>query len=53
VFWFALKKALRREALGEWRINNLRGSLLSAVLGANRAKFGYYLVSGTKRGASY
>jgi MPBQ/MSBQ methyltransferase len=49
VFWFALKKALQREPLGEWRINNLRGSLLSAVLGANRLKFGYYLVAGTRR----
>lgn len=49
VLWFALKKILRREPLGEQSINNLRGSLLSAVLGANRLKFGYYLVSARKR----
>jgi SAM-dependent methyltransferase len=49
VLWFAMKKSLRGEHLGEWRLNNLRGSLLSAVLGANRRKFGYYLVTATRR----
>jgi MPBQ/MSBQ methyltransferase len=48
VLWFALKKRIRGEALAEWSINNLRGSLLSAVLGANRRKFSYYLVSATR-----
>ena len=48
VLWFALKKRLRRERLAEWSVNNLRGSVLSAVVGANRWKFGYYLVSATK-----
>jgi SAM-dependent methyltransferase len=48
VFWFRLRKLLGHERVGEWSANNLRGSLLSAVLGANRRKFGYYLVSATK-----
>jgi SAM-dependent methyltransferase len=48
VLWFALKKRIRRERLAEWSVNNLRGSVLSAVLGANRRKFGYYLVSATR-----
>ena len=48
VLWFAMKKRLRRERLAEWSVNNLRGSVLSAVVGANRLKFGYYLVSATK-----
>ena len=46
VLWFALKNAGR---LGVWRVNNLRGSILSTVLGANRLKFGYYLVSATRK----
>ena len=49
VLWFALKKTLAREPLGEWRVNNLRGSFLSAVLGANRLKFGYYLVAASRQ----
>jgi SAM-dependent methyltransferase len=49
VVWFAAARALRGEHLGEWRVNNLRGSLLSAVLGANRRKFGYFLVTATRR----
>lgn len=48
VLWFGLKKLLRGEALGEQRVNNLRGSVLSALLGANPVDFGYYLVSATK-----
>jgi MPBQ/MSBQ methyltransferase len=49
VLGYALKKLVRREPLGEQSINNLRGSLLSAALGADRRKFGYYLIS-AKRG---
>ena len=45
VLWFMLKNAGR---LGVWRVNNLRGSFLSTVLGANRLKCGYYLVSATR-----
>ena len=48
VLWFALKKVLRRESFGTWRVNNLRGSVISAALGANRLKCGYYLVSATR-----
>jgi len=49
VLWFMLKKVARGEPLGEQRVNNLRGSLLSTLLGTNRLKFGYYLVSATKK----
>ncbi len=35
--------------LSDANTNNLRGSLLTAVLGANRRKFAYYLVSATRR----
>ncbi len=49
VLWFALKTLVRGEPLGEQRVNNLRGSVLSALVGANRFQFGYYLVSATKR----
>jgi len=49
VAWFALKKAIRGEALGQWSINNLKGSVLSALVGALRWKFGYYLVSARRR----
>jgi MPBQ/MSBQ methyltransferase len=45
VVWFALKKSLRGERLGRWSISNLKGSALSAVVGALRWKFGYYIVS--------
>jgi MPBQ/MSBQ methyltransferase len=46
---FALKKLLRHEHFSEQTINNLRGSLLCTLLGLNRIKFGYYIVTGTKR----
>jgi cyclopropane fatty-acyl-phospholipid synthase-like methyltransferase len=48
VLWFALKTALRREGFGEWRLKNLKGCVFSALLGANRLKCGYYLVSATR-----
>jgi SAM-dependent methyltransferase len=50
VLWFGLTKLLRGESLGEQRLNNLRGSVVSALLGANRFQFGYYLLSATKSG---
>jgi len=46
---FVLKKLLRRQPLSEHTRNNLRGSLMCSLLGLNRLKFGYYLVSGRKR----
>jgi cyclopropane fatty-acyl-phospholipid synthase-like methyltransferase len=49
VLWFGLTKLVRGEPLGEQRVNNLRGSVVSALLGANRFSFGYYLVSATKK----
>lgn len=49
VLWFMLKTRLRGERLGEQRINNLRGSVLSTLVGTNRYKFGYYIVSATRR----
>jgi MPBQ/MSBQ methyltransferase len=49
VLWFVLKKALRREHLGARSVGNLKGSVLSAILGANRSKFGYYLITATRR----
>jgi MPBQ/MSBQ methyltransferase len=48
VLWFRGQKMLRRQRLSGPSADNLRGSLLSAVLGANRRKFGYYLVSATR-----
>ncbi len=50
VLWFRLKKRLRREPLSEQSRGNLRGSIVSALLGANRLQFGYYLVSAIKKG---
>ena len=52
VLWFMLKKAVRGKRLGEWRVNNLRGSVLSTLVGMNRFQFGYYLVSATKKATS-
>jgi cyclopropane fatty-acyl-phospholipid synthase-like methyltransferase len=46
---FVLKRVLRRQKLSEHTRNNLRGSLMCSLLGANRRKFGYYLVSASKR----
>jgi MPBQ/MSBQ methyltransferase len=45
---FVLRKILRREKLSEYTRNNLRGSLMCSLLGLNREKFGYYLVSARK-----
>jgi ubiquinone/menaquinone biosynthesis C-methylase UbiE len=49
VFTFLVKKFLAAEPLKQKSIGNLKASLLAPVLGANRSKFGYYLISG-KRG---
>jgi MPBQ/MSBQ methyltransferase len=49
VLWFMLKELVRGERLGEKRVNNLRGSVLSTLVGTNRFKFGYYLVSATRK----
>ncbi len=45
---FVLKRLVRRQHLGQHTRANLRGSLMCSLLGANRRKFGYYLVSATK-----
>jgi MPBQ/MSBQ methyltransferase len=49
VLWFRAQKLRDHQRLSEASTNNLRGSLLTAVLGANRRKFAYYLVSATRR----
>lgn len=49
VLWFMLKALVRGERLGERRVNTLRGSVLCTLVGTNRYKFGYYIVSATKR----
>jgi SAM-dependent methyltransferase len=48
VLWFAIKTLLHRESFGKWRVNNLRGSVLSAAIGVNRLKCGYYLISAVR-----
>jgi MPBQ/MSBQ methyltransferase len=47
--WFLLKKKLRGEILGEWRLNNLKGSLVSPALGAHLSACGYFLVSARRK----
>ena len=42
---FVVKKLLRHEQLGEYTRNNLRGSLMCSLLGVNRLKYGYYVVT--------
>jgi SAM-dependent methyltransferase len=49
VWWFRVQKFWRQQRLSEASTNNLRGSLLTALLGANRRKFAYLLVSATRR----
>ncbi len=46
---FVLKRFIRRQRLSEHTRANLRGSLMCSFLGVNRMKFGYYLVSATRR----
>lgn len=48
VLTFILKKMFAGEPLKQQSINNLKASLLSLVLGLNRSKFSYCLVSGTR-----
>ena len=52
VLWFMLKKLLRGERLGEQRVNNLRGSVVSTLIGTNRFQFGYFLVTATRKSES-
>ena len=45
---FLLKKLLKGERLGKQSWNHLTSCALALVLGMNRAKFGYYRISGKK-----
>ena len=45
---FLLGALLRNEKIGQQSRNNLRGALLTMLLGLHRAAFGYYIVSGVK-----
>jgi SAM-dependent methyltransferase len=42
---FVVRKLLRHETLGEHTRNHLRGSLMCSLLGVNRLKYGYYIVT--------
>jgi len=48
VVTFLLKKFFAGEPLKQKSIGNLKASLLAPVLGLNRSKFGYYLISGRR-----
>ncbi len=48
VLTFVIHKVLAGESLNRHRINNLKASLLALVLGLNRSKFSYYMISGTR-----
>ena len=48
VLTFIVKKILASEQLSRHSVNNLKASLLALVLGSNRSKFSYCLVSGTR-----
>lgn len=48
VLTFICKKLLAGDKLNERSINNLKGSLLSLIMGSNRSKFSYCLISGTR-----
>lgn len=45
---FFLGALLRREKIGQQSRNNVRGAMLTMLLGLHRAAFGYYMVSGVK-----
>jgi ubiquinone/menaquinone biosynthesis C-methylase UbiE len=45
---FILKKMLAGERLKRHSVNNLKASLLAPILGINRSKFSYCIVSGTR-----
>lgn len=48
VLSFIFKKLLAGETLKRQSVNNLKASLLSLILGTNRSKFSYCLISGTR-----
>lgn len=45
---FILSKILQNEKLKKQSINNMRGALLTVLLGLYRPKFGYYFITGVK-----
>ena len=45
---FVLKKIARGEELNRHSLNNLKASLLAPILGLNRSKFSYCLISGKR-----
>ncbi len=51
VLTFIIAKIFADEALNRHSINNLKASWLALVLGLNRTKFSYYLISGTRGSA--
>lgn len=50
VLTFIIKKFFAGEKLKRQSVNNLKGSLLALILGMNRAKFSYCLISAVKSG---
>ena len=48
VFTFICRKLMAGEQLNERSINNLKGSLLALIMGLNRSKFSYFLISGRR-----
>lgn len=48
VLTFIMHKVLAGEPMNLHSINNLKASLLALLLGLNRSKFSYYLISGTR-----
>jgi SAM-dependent methyltransferase len=48
VLSFIIRKVLTGDSLNRHSVNNLKASLLALVLGLNRSKFSYYLISGTR-----
>lgn len=46
---FILGALLRREKIGQQSRNNVRGALLTMLLGLHRLAFGYYMISGVKQ----
>lgn len=48
VLTFICQKLFAGEKLNKRSVNNLKGSLLSLILGLNRSKFSYCIISGTR-----
>ncbi len=53
VAWFILKKTMQGERLNRVRLGHLKACLLALLVGMHRRNYGYFVVSGRRKGSNF